>query len=415
GTGLAATDGVGTYFNCVTIANATGGTFSPNNYNITYVSGNIIVNAAQLTITANDVNKTYGTTLTSGPGSTAFTTTGLQNSETIGSVSIGYGTGSAAADGTGTYINCVTIANATGGTFSSNNYNITYVPGNIIVGYFATITTTGSLSPLNTVYGMASASISFTVSGTNMNSGILVTPSAGFEVSTDNTTFNSTVNVGAAGTFTQVTIYIRLAATSPVGNYSGNILLNSSGIADVYVTMPVSTVTAALLTITADNKSKTYRDINPILTLTYVGFVNNDSPAQLTAQPIVTTTAVTTSPVGQYPITASGAGSTNYTFNYISGLLTIYPAVQVPVIPNAFTPNGDGINDTWIIKYLDYYPNCTVEIFNRYGQNVYYSNSYGIPWDGTYKGGVLPTGTYYYIINLKNGLKVLSGYVALIR
>ena len=84
-------------------------------------------------------------------------------------------------------------------------------------------------------------------------------------------------------------------------------------------------------------------------------------------------------------------------------------------MPTAFTPNGDGVNDTWNIKYLDQYPNATVEVFNRYGERVYFSNKYPVPWDGTYKGANLPAGTYYYIINPNSGRKALSGYVAIIR
>jgi gliding motility-associated-like protein len=94
--------------------------------------------------------------------------------------------------------------------------------------------------------------------------------------------------------------------------------------------------------------------------------------------------------------------------------VTIKVSIDI-VIPNAFTPNGDGINDTWDIKYIDTYPGCTIQIYNRYGQNVYSSIGYGIPWNGTYRGANLPTGTYYYIINLQNSSKLLSGYVAIIR
>lgn len=82
---------------------------------------------------------------------------------------------------------------------------------------------------------------------------------------------------------------------------------------------------------------------------------------------------------------------------------------------NTFTPNGDGINDTWTIKYLESYPGNTVDVYNRYGEKVYSSVGYGIPWDGTYKGTNLPPGTYYYIINPKNGRKVVSGSVTIIR
>ena len=84
-------------------------------------------------------------------------------------------------------------------------------------------------------------------------------------------------------------------------------------------------------------------------------------------------------------------------------------------IPNTFTPNGDGINDTWNIKNLVFYTNCSVNVYNRYGELVYSSIGYGVPWDGKYNGTNLPQGTYYYIINLNNGSKVLSGNVTIIR
>jgi gliding motility-associated-like protein len=85
------------------------------------------------------------------------------------------------------------------------------------------------------------------------------------------------------------------------------------------------------------------------------------------------------------------------------------------VVPNTFTPNGDGYNDVWEIKYLSAYPNNTVDVYNRYGEKLYSSVGYGLPWDGKYKGTDVPPGTYYYIINPKNGRKVISGSVTIIR
>ena len=86
-----------------------------------------------------------------------------------------------------------------------------------------------------------------------------------------------------------------------------------------------------------------------------------------------------------------------------------------PEIPNIFSPNGDGVHDRWEIKYLDTYPGGTVEIFNRYGQLIFRSVGYAVPWDGTVNGQPVPIGTYYYIVNPKNGRKTMSGYVDVIR
>lgn len=87
----------------------------------------------------------------------------------------------------------------------------------------------------------------------------------------------------------------------------------------------------------------------------------------------------------------------------------------LPRVPNAFSPNGDGIYDTWQIQYLNDYPNSRVQIFSRSGQLIYQSYGYGTPWDGTYRGQPLPTGTYYYLINPGQGLDLLKGSVTLIR
>jgi len=99
----------------------------------------------------------------------------------------------------------------------------------------------------------------------------------------------------------------------------------------------------------------------------------------------------------------------------VSDQVTI-KVLQAPVIPNTFTPNGDGINDNWVIKYLDSYSGCTVDVFNRNGQKVYTSVNYSSTgWDGRFKGKDLPVGVYYYIIDPKHGRKTFSGYVAIIR
>ena len=88
------------------------------------------------------------------------------------------------------------------------------------------------------------------------------------------------------------------------------------------------------------------------------------------------------------------------------------------LIPNAISPNGDGKNDIWKLEFIGLlYPNTEVEIYNRWGENIFSSNGYTTPWDGTYKGEPLPVGTYYYVINL-NDSKVpepLKGGVLLIR
>jgi gliding motility-associated-like protein len=89
--------------------------------------------------------------------------------------------------------------------------------------------------------------------------------------------------------------------------------------------------------------------------------------------------------------------------------------LKFPVIPNSFTPNNDGINDTWRIDYLNTYPNNRVQVFTRTGQQVFESRGYDKPWDGTLKGKPLPIDTYYYIIEPGNGRDPITGYVTILK
>jgi gliding motility-associated-like protein len=85
-------------------------------------------------------------------------------------------------------------------------------------------------------------------------------------------------------------------------------------------------------------------------------------------------------------------------------------------IPNAFSPNGDGINDAWRMDALAVYPNSVIRVFDRYGQVVFKSTGYNIPWDGTRNGVPVPVGMYYYIIDTKtNTAGVFKGSIMVVR
>ena len=103
-----------------------------------------------------------------------------------------------------------------------------------------------------------------------------------------------------------------------------------------------------------------------------------------------------------------------------NGCGTAIDSVRVRVyekldIPNVFSPNGDGVHDRWVIGALEAYPNFELTIFNRYGQTIFRAKRNLQPWDGTLNKKPVPIGTYYYVLDLKEGGLKYAGFVDIIR
>ena len=266
-------------------------TFTPNDTSsFLPVTTNVTINVlkAPLTITANDTNKVYGTALP------AFTASynGFTNGDTVASLTtpVTLGTTATATNSVNTY--AITASGAT-----SSNYTITHVNGTLSI---TPATLTIAAQNTNKVYGAALPT--FTASYT------------GFVNGDDATSLDTPVTLGTSAT-----------ASSPVGSYA----ITATGAADVNYTIThvngTLTITTATITVTANDKSKAYGAALPTLTATYTGFIPGQDTNNLTGLATLTTTAATNSPVGTYPITAGGATSTNYTFNYVAGTLTVTP------------------------------------------------------------------------------------------
>jgi gliding motility-associated-like protein len=132
------------------------------------------------------------------------------------------------------------------------------------------------------------------------------------------------------------------------------------------------------------------------------------------------TTPAEQSKGGKFKVEVSG--NTSFYITQISGACESSRAqVNVSVglsalsIANTFTPNGDGINDYWKINNIENYPQALVQVFSRDGFKVFESRGYQVPFDGTYKGQKLPSGVYYFIINLNANCSLLSGSLSIIR
>ena len=98
----------------------------------------------------------------------------------------------------------------------------------------------------------------------------------------------------------------------------------------------------------------------------------------------------------QYTVTVTDANGCK---NSDTVSVIIFPQIK---IPNGFSPNADGKNDVWQIDNLFQFPDNVVEVYNRWGELLFMSKGYAVPFDGKYNGKDLPVGTYYYIIDLHN-------------
>ena len=131
-------------------------------------------------------------------------------------------------------------------------------------------------------------------------------------------------------------------------------------------------------------------------------FLNNASAKEPLASPIEDI---------EYVLTATA----------VSGCNTDMDTVRVKVyndiyVPNAFSPDGNGYNDTWNIPALAAFPNFELYVYNRNGGLVYQCASIFVPWDGYYKGEPAAAGAYVYLIKLNNSIKrVLKGNLVLVR
>lgn len=141
------------------------------------------------------------------------------------------------------------------------------------------------------------------------------------------------------------------------------------------------------------------------------------SPANIC--PTKNCTSIDSLSPGSYSVTVLAINSNSVTIDSVSFSYTILANTEPCLITiyNGFTPDGDGINDNWIIENIDNYPTNTVSIFNRWGNKVWSTSNYNNTnnfWNGKHtNGSSLPSGTYFYIIEIDNGAGIKKGWVEL--
>ena len=91
-------------------------------------------------------------------------------------------------------------------------------------------------------------------------------------------------------------------------------------------------------------------------------------------------------------------------------------AMTPECVPNVFTPNNDNVNDFWNLEKAFIYDDTEVRVYGRFGQKIFESTGYELPWDGTNNNGKdVPQGAYFYHIKLGNGFEPIKGTVTILR
>ncbi|MCX6885170.1 MAG: MBG domain-containing protein, partial [Verrucomicrobia bacterium] len=320
----------------------------------------LTVNPAPLTVTASAQSKTYGADLAL--GTTAFSTIGLQNGDTVTGVTLaasGIPAGSAALAPVGAYT--ITPSAATGSSFVASNYTITYTSGVLTVNPKAATVVANSKAK---AYGDSNPVLDAVVTGTangdvlaytlattaTVNSGVgsyPITVTLGSNPNYSITPTGSTLAVSARPATVQANAKSKIyGAANPTldavvtGTANGDVLAYSlattatvtSGVATYPITVTLGSnpnysvapsnsllsVTAKAATVVANSKSKTYGDVNPALDAVVTGTVNGDTLAYTLA-----TTATATSGIGSYPISVTLGSNPNYSVTPTDSSLTV--------------------------------------------------------------------------------------------
>jgi uncharacterized repeat protein (TIGR01451 family) len=414
--------------------------FTPTdtNYAATNLSVQLVVTPAPLTITANDTNKLYNTTLMLGSGQTAFTSSGLVNGDALASVTLA-SSGAVASAPVGTYPIIPSAAVGSGLT----NYSIGYSNGTLTVlaGTYGIIWTNPASivygTPLGTNQNDASATVPggyvynptngtvldvgtnllgvvFTpadtnYSTTNLSVTILVTPASLSVTASNATRLYGQANPVFGGTITGIrngdsisATYASVATTnSPAGTYPivPSLVDPNSRLVNYTVTTNNGTLTVskAVLVVTANNTNKVYGAANPVFTASYSGFVSGDTSSVLSGSPSLTTTATNGSSVGSYTIVATNGtlAATNYVFSFVNGTLTVGQAA-LTVTANSTNKIYGATNPAFTASYSGFVNGDTSSVL---------SGSPGLTTTATTNSGVGPYG-----ITATNGTLSATNY-----
>jgi gliding motility-associated-like protein len=321
---------------------------------------------------------------------------------------------------------------------SSSSIGISCQPNTSTVSLTASssgaVTYSWSSGATSSVINTANAGV-YTVTVVDINSNCSISQTIAVANNTITPSFTASaagsLPCGAAGT---TTLNAVPSNTNVTYNWSGPSITNGSNTpnaevsgAGVYTVLVTDNITGCSSTQTVSVNSTTVNAaFNPNVTsgippLTVV-FSNQSSGATTYSWSFGNGTSTQANPTNVF----TSPGTYTVVLLSMNGACTSTADVVIKVndkigtVPEVFTPNGDGHNDVFDISGLDSYPNNSLQIFNRWGNQVYFAKPYKNDWDGTPntagKTGTskLPTGTYFYILDLGDDEKtILRGFIQL--
>ncbi|SDJ78054.1 gliding motility-associated C-terminal domain-containing protein [Pedobacter sp. ok626] len=430
----------GTYAVVASLTNA--------NYTAINAAGSLVIGKATATITLNNLSQTYD--------GTAKSATAVTNPSGLSGVTFTYNGSATLPILAGTYTVVASLTNS--------NYVLTTTTGSLVIGKAVA---TLALSNLSQNYDGTAKTITVTTNPANLT-GVTVTYNGGNVPPTSagaHTVEASLVNANYIAT--------NVSGTLIIGNI--NQTISFAALADKLSTDPVFTLNATAssgLIVTYSSSDPTIARIingNEVqllkagtvsITASQAGNVNYAAAIPITQvlkimdnpAPIITIVSSKGNSINKGETTIlTASGAVSYQWSDVNGpiigqntaILSVRPSVtatytvtgtnqygrssrqtiKIEVVEslmavnstNLITPNGDGINDYWLVNNIDMFPGHKIKIFDRAGRVLLWLRDYKNDWDGTVNGTALEEGTYYYYIDFGNGKEFKKGYITIIR
>jgi len=228
-------------------------------------------------------------------------------------------------------------------------------------------------------------------------------------------TFTYNINGGASQTVSTTAASASVTVSAPT-NIAGAFTYNLVNVKDANCGQPQTgsatiTVNALPVASISSNKGLSISKGEALVLTATGGGQYSWTGADIVSGQNTSTLTIRPKQSGTYRVTVTNASGCVSEQNIAITVIEDYKLEASTVI----TPNGDGYNDKFIVKNIDYYPNNTLKIFDKAGRILYTKHTYANDWDGTINGSPLNEGTYYYIIDLGNGIGTFKGYINIIR